>query len=265
MSISIALAQMPIAFGQPDENLAMLRPLAATAAAQGAVLLVLPELWSTGYDLERAAELASEPGSGMHAALAALAHEQQIAIVGSILTKRAAGVTNTATVYSATGDTLAWYDKLHLFGLMHEDRHLIAGSVPTVCDTPWGRTGLAICYDLRFPELFRQYMLQGAEVVIVPAEWPTARLEHWRVLVQARAIENQCFLVAVNRVGNDPRNDFGGHSLVVDPWGQVLVEGDNRAALLFAQLDLALVADVRNRLRALHDRRSDVYEAALLT
>jgi predicted amidohydrolase len=263
MFLNVALAQIDIAFGAPQANLAALRPLAATAAARGAALLVLPELWSTGYDLERAAELADAPGSGMHAELAALARKQGIAIAGSTLTRRGEQITNTATLYGPDGALLLSYEKLHLFGLLREDRYLAPGNALALCDTPWGRTALGICYDLRFPEQWRACALQGATLLLVPAEWPTPRREHWRVLVQARAIENQCFVVAVNRVGSDPDTPFGGHSLVVGPGGEILAEGGETAELLFAQLDMAAVESTRARIRVWDDRRPDVYTAAL--
>jgi predicted amidohydrolase len=263
MLLNVALAQIDIAFGAPQANLAAVRPLAAAAAARGAALLVLPELWPTGYDLERAAALADAPGSGIHAALAALAREQGIAIAGSTLTRRGTQITNTATLYGPDGALLLSYDKLHLFALLHEERYLAPGNALALCDAPWGRTALGICYDLRFPEQWRACALQGATLLLVPAEWPTPRREHWRVLVQARAIENQCFVVAVNRVGSDPAASFGGHSLVVGPGGEIVAEGGETAELLFASLDMEAVAATRARIRVWDDRRPDVYAAAL--
>jgi omega-amidase len=118
---------------------------------------------------------------------------------------------------------------------------------------------LAICYDLRFPELFRSYATRGAGVILLPSEWPHPRLEHWRTLVQARAIENQCFLVACNRVGADRNSQFCGHSLIVDPWGTTLVEGGEDGELLLATLDLTAVAAVRERMTVLRDRRPELY------
>lgn len=259
MFLNVALAQIDISFGMPDDNLATVRPLIAAAAARGADLLVLPELWATGYDLTRADTLAAVPDEGIYQHLAALARDQHIALAGSLLTRRNAHMTNTATLYSASGELLAAYDKLHLFGLMREPDYLTPGQTPGLCDAPWGRTALAICYDLRFPELFRTYALQGVDLVLVPAEWPAVRLDHWRTLLCARAIENQCFLIGVNRVGRDPETSFGGHSLVVDPWGQVLLEGNDQAELLFARLDLTQVEATRARMNVLRDRRSDVY------
>lgn len=263
MTILLALAQIDIHFGNPAANLAAVRALAATAAERGAELLVLPELWSTGYDLTQASQHADAPGTGIVAQIAALAGEQQIAIVGSTLMCSAGQPTNSATVYLPDGTLRASYSKLHLFGLMHEDTYLAPGSEPTLFDAPWGRSALAICYDLRFPELFRAYAVEGAEIIFVPAEWPTPRIQHWRTLVQARAIENQCYLVAVNRVGRDPHNTFGGHSLVVGPQGNMIVEGDDQAALLFAELDLAEVAATRAHIPVLRDRRPEQYTALI--
>ncbi len=260
MQVTVALAQIDIVAGDPAANLTAVRTLAATAAARGAELLVLPELWSTGYVLAQATTLADALGEGLHAELRTLAASQQIAIVGSTLTWRsAARPANTATCYDRTGALLAAYDKIHLFNLMDEGAHLAAGHTPVSFDTAWGHTALAICYDLRFPELFRLYALRGARLLIIPAAWPTARIAHWRTLVQARAIENQCVVIAVNRVGSDAATSFGGHSLVVDAWGQIVVEGDDQAALLFATLDLDLINDVRKRIAIWHDRRPDIY------
>lgn len=259
MLVTVALAQMDIQFGLPSANLARVRQVATTAVGQGATLLVLPELWATGYDLQHAHTLADLPGTGIFADLATLAREQQIAIAGSTLARRTDRPTNTATVYSADGHLLATYDKLHLFGLMHEDNYLAAGTALSVFDAPWGRSALAICYDLRFPELFRTYALRGAQLIIIPAEWPLPRLEHWRTLLRARAIENQCFVIGVNRVGTDPQNTFAGHSLVVDPWGEILVEGGTEPELLYATLDLSLTETIRARIPVFADRRTDIY------
>lgn len=259
MELHVALAQIDIQFGMPEENIATVRRLAATAAERGADLLILPELWSTGYDLQHADVLADLPGEGVYAELASLARTHQIGIAGSTLARREGRPTNTATVYGSNGHLLASYDKIHLFGLMQEDRYLAPGQASGLFDAPWGKSALAICYDLRFPELFRAYAVQGAGVIIVPSEWPHPRLEHWRTLVRARAIEDQCFIIAVNRVGRDLANSFCGHSLVVDPWGEVLIEGGTKNELLVATLDLSLVDQVRSRMSVLQDRRPAFY------
>ena len=120
---------------------------------------------------------------------------------------------------------LGVYRKMHLFGLFDEDQYLAPGQSPLVLDLPWGTTGLAICYDLRFPEIFRRYAIkENAKMVIISAEWPLARLAHWRALLIARAIENQCFIVACNAAGEAGDTVMAGHSMIIDPWGQIVVE-----------------------------------------
>ncbi len=142
---------------------------------------------------------------------------------------------------------------------MEEDRYLEAGRAPVLAQTPWGVCGLAVCYDLRFPELFRVYAAAGAPLMLLVAEWPRRRIEHWRALLRARAIENQCFVAAVNRTGESRGEAFGGHSLALDPWGETLVEGGGAPALLTVDIPLEKAAAARERLPALRDRRPQAY------
>jgi predicted amidohydrolase len=261
MEVRVAIGQMDIALGDPETNLRTVQTLAAEAAERHADLLLLPELWGSGYDLERAPELADELNTGLFSAVASLARHHKLAICGSLLewdvtTERAY---NTATFYDADGALRGSYRKVHLIGLMAEDQYLGAGDAAPILDLPWGQGALAICYDLRFPELFRRYALEGAGIVLLPAEWPSPRIEHWRTLLKARAIENQCFVVACNRVGADRANTFGGRSAVIDPRGTVLAEAADTADLLVATLNLDLLDEVRNFLPVFRDRRPQVY------
>ena len=123
-----------------------------------------------------------------------------------------------------------------------------------------GRVALAICYDLRFPEMWRRYADAGAQLVLIPAEWPARRVEHWRLLLRARAVENQFFVAGCNRAGADGDVEFGGHSAAVDPWGQVLVAGGVEPGLFVASLDLDEVARGRSTFPFLADRRPEVYK-----
>jgi predicted amidohydrolase len=148
---------------------------------------------------------------------------------------------------------------LHLFRLMHEDEWLQAGSSALELDLPWGNTGLAICYDLRFPELFRKYAVDGAKMIVIPAEWPIERVEHWRALLVARAIENQCYIVATNAAGQTGDTVFGGHSMIVDPWGKIVIEGGDAPMLLTAEIEMDMVDEIRRRIPVFEDRRSDIY------
>lgn len=260
MQLHIALGQMDVQLGQVQANLATVQRLTAVAADQGCDLLLLPELWSTGYDLENKSRYATPTDAGMFAELAQLAAQHQIAIVGSCLADLGHGrVGNTAVYFDKTGRSLGEYSKTHLFRLMAEEQYLVAGHGRTLIQTEWGLAGLAICYDLRFPELFRAYALAGANMILLPAEWPHPRLAHWRTLLQARAIENQLFVVACNRVGESKNSRFFGHSCIIDPWGEMVVEGNEEAGLLTAVVDLDRVADIRAKIPVFADRRPDIY------
>jgi predicted amidohydrolase len=260
MHLTISLAQIDIMRGDPQRNLATVADCAAEAARRGSDWLVLPELWSTGYDLNRAAEHATPTDSGIFAAVADLARTHRLHIIGSAISRLGAGrYGNTLTWHDADGVLLAEYSKLHLFRLMQEEQYLTAGEAGQLVDSAWGRTGLAICYDLRFPELFRHYALAGAEMVVLSAEWPWPRLAHWQTLLRARAIENQQFVIACNRVGHSGPYTFFGHSAIIDPWGETILAGDENAGLLTATLDTDLVAEVRQRIPVFADRRPDLY------
>ena len=171
---------MDVPVGQPEANLARARDLIAQAQEASADLVLLPELWLHGYDLERAREWASPLGGGGFVEMANLAREHQLHVVGSILERHASGISNTAVMYDPTGQLLGRYRKMHLFRLMQEHRYLVAGDHATLCSTPWGPTGLGICYDLRFPELFRTMALAGARLSRSGRVRPRGRCGAWR-------------------------------------------------------------------------------------
>jgi omega-amidase len=257
--LTISLAQMNLALGDVNKNYSNAEKLIIEAARRGSQLVVLPELWSSGYALDNAKELASTLNSGTFNQLAALATQYKISIVGSILEKRGIEVANSAAFFAPNGRMMGVYRKIHLFRLMDEDKWLQPGGAPLSIDLPWGNTGIAICYDLRFPELFRHYAVEGAKMVIIPAEWPIQRTEHWRALLVARAIENQCYIVACNAVGETGETVFAGHSMIVDPWGKIIVEGGESPMLLTAQVEMDVVEEVRKKIPVFEDRRPDLY------
>lgn len=259
--LTITLVQMDVALGDPERNLARGEKFVAQAAARGSTLVLFPELWTTGYALERAAELASPLGAGAFAEMAHWARRYNLWIAGSVLEQWQEGFANTAVLIAPSGEVEGVYRKVHLFRLMDEDRYLQPGHEALVWRLPWGNTAMAICYDLRFPELFRHYALNGATLILLPAEWPHPRLHHWRTLVQARAVENQCFVAACNRVGQSKGEHFCGHSMLVSPWGEVVVEAGEDEILLTATIDLNLAATVRQRIPVFQDRRPEVYDA----
>ena len=258
--LTISLGQMQIKLSRVEDNLVNAEAMISQAAAQGSQLILLPELWSTGYDLANAKDYAADLGEGMFAQIASCAKANAIAVYGSILERLGEQVMNCAAYYDADGALRGVYRKIHLFRLFDEHLWLGEGETPTVLKETWGEAGLSICYDLRFPELFRRYAVaQGARVILICAEWPLARVEHWRTLLQARAIENQCFVVAVNSCGDTGGTVFGGHSMIIDPWGKVIIEAGKAEALLSAEIDLAEVDRVRETIPVFEDRRPDAY------
>lgn len=257
--MKVALIQMDLVLGRPAENRAKAAAL-VREAAEGADLVMLPEMWTTAYALpELAGRLADrdrEPTGGF---LAGLARECGVFLAGSAAEEREGRVYNMATVYGPDGRRLAEYAKVHLVPMMDEPRYLAPGDRAVVTEVGGVCAGLAICYDLRFPELHRTMALAGAQMILIPAEWPSQRLHHWRTLLMARAIENQCFVLGCNRVGKDPNNSFPGHSLVVDPWGTILAEGGEQEEIVRAEIDLAQVADIRAKVPVFRDRRPEAY------
>lgn len=263
-SLTVSLVQMDCRLGEPGHNFDRAAVHVAEAARRGSGLVLLPELWSTAYALDRAAELASPlantpEAGGWFGRFAALARENGVWLAGSLLEARGGRFYNCLALYGPDGCLHAVYRKAHLFRLMAEEQYLAAGEDAVVVDTPWGKTGLAICYDLRFPELFRRYALAGARLLLLPAEWPHPRRTHWRTLLRARAIENQCFVAACNRIGTTGSNTFFGASALIDPWGETLVEGGEAEMVLTATIDLAQVDAVRQRIPIFADRRPDLY------
>jgi omega-amidase len=262
VKLTISVGQMAVQAGQPAHNLACMREWTAEAARRGSDLVVFPELWDSGYALDEADALASPLGGGRFAEVAALARDHHIHILGSML--EAAGndtshPRNTAAWFTPEGEVAGTYRKIHLFRLMDEHRHLSPGNAPLILDLPWGPTGVAICYDLRFPELFRGYGIAGAALTVIPAQWPERRIAHWQTLLRARAIENQMAVVGCNRAGSDGETRFGGRSAIIDAWGNPVVEAGDQPVLLTAELDLAEAARVRQHMPVFDDRRPDIY------
>jgi len=265
-SLTIALAQMTVTRGEPHVNLGAASFAIRDAAERGAELVLLPELWSTGYDLARCNAHARITRTEVLPALGALARELGVFVAGSVLIDDGdERVFNSMLVIGPAGVIVSRYDKVHLFGLMAEDHYLTPGCELSTLSLPTWEVGLAICYDLRFPELFLSYAMAGASLVLIPAEWPAVRHEHWRTLVRARAIENGYFVAACNCAGTSGPTLFGGHSMLVDPWGMVVCEGGQDDTLLIATIDGARVRAARNTIPALADRRPDVYAPSLST
>jgi omega-amidase len=263
MKLTISIAQIDVATSQPEENLRKGEALIAEAGRRGSDVICLPEMWTTGFNWENNQKMA-HAHQDVISRIGEMARKHNIWINGSLLALNEQDkVSNTSILFDAQGRQAGLYRKTHLFSLLHEDEHMAPGQALTIVDTPWGKAGLAICYDIRFPELFRTYALKGVKFVFVPMAFPYPRLAHWKILVRARAIENQMFMIGVNQVG---RENFGAdgwvtYFVIIDPWGQTVVEaGETEEMLLTATIDTDSVDEIRAAMTVLQDRRPDLYE-----
>ena len=247
--IKVAAIQMQVVSGEPRKNIVRAEAMLHQAAEAGAQAALLPELWTTGYALDRFEALAKECHDMTLRFLQEAARRHNMAIVGgSFPEERADGVYSTCYIIGADGNVLSSYSKEHLFPLLREPEYLRPGTPGTAVPTAWGKWASLICFDIRFPESARQLAYMGARILWVPAEWPHPRLEHWRTLLRARAIENQLFVVATNRCGHGDNTHWGGHATIIDPWGNILVEAEEEEMVLLADLEMGMVDEVRARI-----------------
>jgi omega-amidase len=261
LKLKIACVQMDIAFGNPDRNYETAEKLIQASIHEQPDLIVLPELWTTGYDLTRLDDIADQGANKTVKFLKQLALEYGVHLVGgSVANQTEKGVKNTLLVINRKGELIHQYSKLHLFKLMDEHLYLEAGTEKGLFEIENLPFAGMICYDIRFPEWVRTHTAEGAKALFVVAEWPIARLSHWRALLIARAIENQCYVIACNRSGKDPNNQFAGHSMIIDPWGEVISEAGENEEILTGVIDLDLVTKVRKQIPIFTDRKPEFYK-----
>ena len=260
MGITIALAQMALTLGEPETNYQKADKWVSIAADGGADIVLLPELWASGFDLKNCHLYASSLKEGYFLRMSSLAKEQKIAVGGSLIERDGEDFYNTFALYNAYGELITFYRKVHLFQLLKEEQYFQPGNQLALADTEWGRIGLAICYDLRFPEMFRAYGAGGAKLILVVAEWAQRRIEHWSLLLQARAVENQCFVAAVNKSGTSKGETIGGYSAIINPMGEYLAQGGKDEELLIAELNLSEVEKIRRWMPVMEDRKPEVYQ-----
>lgn len=266
MNLTVSVAQIQVSQCDPPANLEKAAGLIKEAARRGSDLICFPEMWTTGFNWQYN-EAHAVGQEAVIDAVARLAAENGIWINGTMLALNEEGlVSNTSLLFSADGKRAGTYRKIHLFSFIGEERHMAPGQYTTTVETRWGLFGLSICYDLRFPELFRTYALKGVKVQMLPAAFPHPRLDHWKILVRARAIENQMFMIATNQVGSENLGSdspvaYFGSSCIIDPWGRTVIEaGEREEVLLTVTIDTAEVDTVRSKMKVLADRRPDLYE-----
>ena len=258
MSTRIALAQVKAAWEDPIATLENVHSIIETAARQGARLICFPEQFATGWD-PQSTRHAQSWDDEVPAKLSAYAREYRIAILGSLRLADETRFYNAAFVVGPGGERIAEYRKIHLFSPMDEGRHYLEGNDIHVCRVGDMAFGIAICYDLRFPPLFRIYAEAGAECVLVPAAWPASRIDAWELFIRSRALENQMYVAGINTTGTNPVGHYNGNSLVADPCGKIIARGPESAGLIFADLDPGVVHEVRRGFPVQEDRRPRLY------
>jgi predicted amidohydrolase len=255
--------QFDIKRDRVEANLAMVETQLAALARAKVKLAVLPEMWTSSSvpgELER---IAAE-SAGAVQELRGFARRHGMVVVGSSWERVGRHVYNTAQVIDADGEIVGAYRKIHLFTPGGERLTFKEGKTPLIVQTAVGLVGVTICYDLRFPELYRALAGAGARLIVAPAQWPAARVAHWRTLLSARAIENQVYVLGCNRTGVEKKTEgtlkFPGASALIDPWGETLATKGASAGCAWGEIDDAVIDTVRKRIPVWNDRRPGAYK-----
>ncbi|SHK47837.1 carbon-nitrogen hydrolase family protein [Paramaledivibacter caminithermalis] len=265
----IAVCQMDI-LEKKEDNLIKVEGMLKEASHNGANLVVLPEMFNCPYNNSFFPKYAEEfPGITTNF-LSRLAKDENIYIVGgSIPEKEGQKIYNTSYVFDRDGKLIGKHRKIHLFDIDIEDEitfkeseTLGYGNTVTVIETEFCKIGVAICYDMRFPELMRLMAIKGAEVIVVPAAFNmTTGPAHWHSIAKIRALDNQVYFVAASPSRNiDSTYVAFGHSLIVDPWGEIISEADEKETIIYGEIDLNRIKKIRNQLPLLKHRRTDLYD-----
>ena len=257
----VSLIQMDAAFGMPRENFEKANRLLEQAAQTQPDVIVLPELWNTGFfPKENLYEMADDYASETRTLCAIFSAEHNVNVLaGSVTEHRRNRLFNASYAFDRTGSTVGRYDKTHLFSPMGENLSYTQGDHLGSFQFDGVKCGVVICYDIRFPELTRALAIKGLDILFVVAQWPVQRLEHLHALAKARAIENQCFVCVCNGCGQAPGTTFGGGSCVFSPTGKALATADGSERILTTELDLSVLPALRENINVFADRREDLY------
>lgn len=256
--MKIIACQTDIHWEDKEANHARITALLETASVPAGSMVVLPEMFDTGFSMNVEAIADDERGRSRRF-LSRLAAGHQCYVLGGVVTRHSDGRgLNQARVYAPSGEELACYSKLHPFSYAGETDHFASGQEVVTFACGGFKMAPFICYDLRFPEAFRAAARKGAQVLFVLANWPAPRESHWTCLLQARAVENQAFVIGVNRCGIDPNNAYAGGSRIIDPRGKVLAGGGTGEGWIEAEIDIRDLISYRSEFPALADMREDL-------
>lgn len=262
--MKISCIQMDMRLGEADHNFAHAEALIRAAAEREQPdVVVLPETWNTGFFPADLAASADQDGQRTKAVFSALAKELNVNIVcGSVANQRCGKFYNTAFVFDRSGAVVAEYDKSHLFTPSGEHLSFTPGDRLCRFTLDGKACALIICYDVRFPELTRTLTLGGVDLFFVVSQWPDKRIMHLETLARARAIENQMFLALCNSVGTAGKTRCGGHSAIIDPWGEYLAHAGDQEETITGELDFSVIEGIRSSINVFRDRRPELYHCS---
>jgi omega-amidase len=257
--MKIAAIQMDLAWEDRATNYRRARRFAEQAASSGADLIVLPEMFPTAFSLDTS--VTAEPLDGPTATFyRSMARDLNVAVAGGFVLENNGGKPhNVSLAVDRSGNDLALYRKIHLIGVLQEDAFYAPGTWPAPFDLEGTGTACLVCYDLRFPELFRM-IVDACRLILVIASWPSSRQTHWDLLLRARAIECQCFVAGVNRVGQGGGLDFTGGSAIIDPTGEIIAHGGEAEGPVLGDIDPKQADRLRSEFPVLKDRRAHLFE-----
>lgn len=257
-SIRVCSAQLSSVWEDPEKTLEKAEGFIAYAATCGAELICFPEQFATGWDPLSEKNVQDITGN-IITRLQSCAKANRIAIIGSLREASSSYPKNTSVTIGKDGSILSTYSKIHLFSLAKEDEHFFPGTDLGIFSLGPLSCGLAICYDLRFPSLFRVYAQKGVNVMFVPAAWPASRIHHWELFIRARAAENQIYVIGVNTTGITPVDRYSGSSMAADPHGTIISRANEAEQLLFLDIDPSEVEAARLALPIEKDRKDALY------
>jgi omega-amidase len=261
-SIRVCSAQFTSVWEDPEKSLEKAEVFVTHAADCGAKVICFPEQFATGWDPGSEKNIQTIDGT-IVSTLQRYAKEYSIALLGSFRERSSSSPKNTAVMIGNDGRILALYAKIHLFSPSHEERMFNPGAELGIFRLGSLKCGIAICYDLRFPALFRVYAQKGVQAVFVPSAWPQSRERYWELFITARAAENQMYVIGVNTTGKTPVDIYSGSSITADPHGVIISRANDAEQLLFSDIDPSDVERTRSAFPLWKDCRDDLYHALL--
>ncbi|MCF8260583.1 MAG: carbon-nitrogen family hydrolase [Melioribacteraceae bacterium] len=251
--MNIGIIQFNQEFENPENNIVAINEILDSSLSNEDIL-IFPEMTLTGFTM-KSDEFAEEINGTATKFFIHLSSKLKKHIFAGIIERDGSNIYNSLVHFDPHGLIMARYRKIHPFTFSNENKFFTAGTEPVVTQIDRLNIGLSICYDLRFPELYRQYAKQKVDIMLNIANWPVPRINHWQQLLQVRAIENQCFMIGANRVGQDPYNYYNGHSAIYDPMGNEVILAVHEEGLISSQIDLEKIESMRKQFPFLADMK----------